>query len=72
MDDKDGLPREAKEISPAFTVIELLCVLAILGLLAALAAPALAHWAAAGTLETAAHRLAQDMRRVQQAAITSG
>ena len=65
-------PGKGSKFSPAFTAIELLCVLAILGLLAALAVPALAHWAAAGTLETAAHRLAQDMRRVQQAAITSG
>jgi prepilin-type N-terminal cleavage/methylation domain-containing protein len=65
-------PGKGSKFSPAFTAIELLCVLAILGLLAALAVPALADWAAAGALETAAHRLAQDMRRIQQAAITSG
>ncbi len=56
----------------AFTTVELLCVLAILALLTAAAVPALAGWGQERTLELAARTIALDMRRLQQAAITSG
>lgn len=56
----------------AFTTIELLCVLAILGLLTAAAVPSFAGWGRERELELAAQSVALDMRRIQQAAITAG
>jgi len=56
----------------AFTLVELLCVLAILGMLSAVAVPALAGFNEERALELAARSVALDMRRAQQAAITSG
>ncbi|HOL17964.1 MAG TPA: prepilin-type N-terminal cleavage/methylation domain-containing protein [Bacillota bacterium] len=56
----------------AYTLAELLCVLAILALLMAIAAPSFAGWSEMRQLQLAARTVALDMRRVQQAAITSG
>jgi len=54
-----------------FTLLELLCVLALMGILSALAVPRLiytAHW----ELEGAARAMAADIRLVQQEAIVHG
>ncbi|MEW5785660.1 MAG: GspH/FimT family protein [Bacillota bacterium] len=68
----EPLESNMRKFSPAFSIIELLCVLAILALLAAIAAPALVNTGQGRNLEIAARKLALDMRRTQQAAITSG
>lgn len=52
--------------------MELLLVLAIIALLTAVATPALIGHMEERALELAAHAVAMDMRRAQQAAITSG
>lgn len=56
----------------AFTLAELLLVLAILGMLILLAAPALNSIGRSRSLEIAARTLAMDIRTMQQKAITTG
>ncbi len=56
----------------AFTLVELLCVLALLGMLAMIAMPAVNDMGRKRLLEIAARSLATDMRRCQQTAIVSG
>jgi len=56
----------------AFTLIELLCVLALIGIILAVAAPALQGFGEKRNLEIAARALATEMRKAQQKAITSG
>jgi prepilin-type N-terminal cleavage/methylation domain-containing protein len=56
----------------AFTLVELLCVVALLGLLAMIAMPAVQDVGRRRPLEIAARSLATDMRRCQQTAIVSG
>jgi prepilin-type N-terminal cleavage/methylation domain-containing protein len=56
----------------AFTLVELLCVVALLGLLAMIAMPAVQDAGRRRPLEIAARSLATDMRRCQQTAIVSG
>ncbi len=55
-----------------YTLTELIVVLALLGLLTALAVPALSHLAAPQNLDLAARELAVNMRLARQKAITSG
>lgn len=62
-----GLKRER-----AYTLVELLCVLALLGLIVAIAAPVVGTTMDRYELEAAARALAMDMRKSQQKAITSG
>ena len=54
------------------TLVELLCVLALLGLILAVAVPAVSGISDNRNLELAARGLASDLRRTQQRAITSG
>lgn len=54
------------------TLVELLCLLALLGLIMAVAAPAVSSISDNRNLELAARGLASDLRRIQQKAITSG
>jgi prepilin-type N-terminal cleavage/methylation domain-containing protein len=56
----------------AFTLVELLCVVALLGMIMLVAMPALQDTGRKRNLEIAARTLATDMRRCQQAAITTG
>ncbi len=56
----------------AFTLVELLCVVALLGLLTMIAMPAVQDVGRKRPLEIAARSLATDMRRCQQTAIASG
>ena len=56
----------------AFTLVELLCVLVLLGMITAIAMPALQDLSQKRNLDIAARTLATDMRRCQQAAITTG
>lgn len=56
----------------AYTLVELLCVLVLLGMIAAVAAPAIIDLSQKRNLDIAARTLATDMRRCQQAAITTG
>ena len=56
----------------AFTLVELLCVVTLLGLLTMIAMPAVQDVASRRPLEIAARSLATDMRRCQQTAIVSG
>jgi prepilin-type N-terminal cleavage/methylation domain-containing protein len=56
----------------AFTLVELLCVVALLGLLTMIAMPAVQDVGRKRPLEIAARSLATDMRRCQQTAIISG
>jgi prepilin-type N-terminal cleavage/methylation domain-containing protein len=56
----------------AFTLVELLCVLTLLGLIVAIAAPAVGTTMDKYELEAAVRNLAMDMRKSQQKAITSG
>jgi prepilin-type N-terminal cleavage/methylation domain-containing protein len=56
----------------AFTLVELLCVLALLGLLTMIAMPAVRDVSRKRPLEIAARSLTTDMRRCQQTAIVSG
>ncbi len=56
----------------AFTLVELLCVVALLGLLTMIAMPAVQDVGRRRPLEIAARSLATDMRRCQQTAIVSG
>ena len=56
----------------AFTLVELLCVVALLGLLTMIAIPAVQDVSRKRPLEIAARSLATDMRRCQQTAIVTG
>lgn len=56
----------------AFTVVELLCVLALLGLIAAITFPTVAGVSSSRDIELAARGMAMDIRRTQQKAITAG
>jgi prepilin-type N-terminal cleavage/methylation domain-containing protein len=56
----------------AFTLVELICVLALLALLLAVAAPAMAGFGTNRNLEITARAMATDFRKSQQKAITCG
>jgi len=56
----------------AFTLAELLCTLALIGILAAVAVPAVQGWGQKHNLEIAARTMATEMRKAQQRAITLG
>lgn len=56
----------------AFTLVELICVVALLALLLALASPVLADFGNNRNLEIAARSMATDFRKMQQKAITFG
>jgi prepilin-type N-terminal cleavage/methylation domain-containing protein len=55
-----------------FTLVELLCVIALLGMIISLAAPAMTAVGGSRNLELAARSMAMDMRRTQQRSITAG
>ncbi len=55
-----------------FTLVELLCVLMLLGMLVTIAAPAVKDFSSKRNLELAARTMAMDMRKTQQKAITCG
>ncbi len=55
-----------------FTLVELLCVLMLLGMLVIIAAPAVKDVGSKRNLELAARSMAMDMRKAQQKAITLG
>lgn len=63
-----GILREER----AFTLVELLCVVALIGLLTMIAMPAVQDVSRKRPLEIAARSLATDMRRCQQTAIVTG
>ncbi len=56
----------------AFTLVELLCVLALLGMITLIAVPAVGGLGRSHNVELAARTLAMDMRKSQQKAITKG
>lgn len=56
----------------AFTLIELVCVIALLGMLTALAMPVVKDLGHKRNLEIAARSVAMEMRKCQQKAIVSG
>ena len=56
----------------AFTLVELLCVVALLGMMTAIALPLFQDIGRKRNLEIAARTMATDMRRCQQAAILTG
>ena len=56
----------------AFTLVELICVVALLGMVMAIAMPVLKDIGRKRNLEIAARTLATDMRRCQQMAIATG
>ncbi len=55
-----------------FTLVELLCVLMLIGMISLIAAPAVADMGRKRNLELAARAMAIDMRKAQQKAITAG
>jgi len=56
----------------AFTLIELLCVIALLGMITMLATPAISNLGRSRDLESAARTLATDLRKAQHKAIMVG
>jgi len=73
MKPNDWIIRRAyKTGEPGYTLIELICVIALLGLIALIAAPAVATMHSSRNLELAARSMAIDMRKTQQKAITVG
>ncbi len=68
----DIMPVRRNRWEKAFTLIELLCVVALLGLMMAVAVPVFKDIGQKRNLEIAARTLATDMRRCHQAAITTG
>lgn len=56
----------------AFTLVELICVITLLGIIILIAAPALSGRASGRDLELTARTMAMDMRKSQQKAITTG
>lgn len=61
-----------KNKEAAFTLIELLCVISLLGLIMLIAMPALQGMGQKRNLQVAARTLTTDIRRCRQAAITTG
>ena len=55
-----------------FTLVELVCVIALLGIIVLIATPALADFGKKRNLELAARGMAIDIRAAQQKAITTG
>ncbi len=55
-----------------FTLVELLCVIMLLGMIVLIAAPAVADLGRKRNLELAARTMAIDMRKAQQKAVTAG
>lgn len=55
-----------------FTLVELICVIMLLGIIVAIATPALAEFGQKRNLEMAARAMAIDMRKTRQKAITTG
>ena len=55
-----------------FTLVELICVVVLLGILVMIATPALADFGQKRNLEIAARTMAIDMRKTRQKAITKG
>lgn len=55
-----------------FTLLELLCVIMLLGMIVLIATPAVADLGRKRNLELAARSMAMDMRKTQQKAITCG
>ncbi len=56
----------------AFTLIELVCVVALIGLLVMIATPAIQDQGQRRNLDIAARTMATEMRKLQQRAITAG
>lgn len=56
----------------AFTLVELVCIVALLGIMAMVAAPAVHGLGQKHNLEIAARTMATEMRKAQQRAITTG
>ncbi len=56
----------------AYTLIELLCVVALLGIMIVIAVPAVHGLGQRNNLEIAARTMASEMRKAQQKAITAG
>ncbi len=63
--------KKIKEID-AFTLVELLCVVALLGLIVMVSTPAFKSLSQRRNLEIAARTMATEMRKAQQRAITAG
>lgn len=68
----DLVTRNDNRAEHAFTLVELLCVIALLGMITMIAVPAAQDLGHKRNLEIAARTLATDMRKCQQTAITSG
>lgn len=56
----------------AYTLVEVLCVLALLGIMFLIAVPAVHSLGQRNSLETAARTMVSEMRKAQQKAITAG
>jgi len=61
-----------KNNQKGFTLVELLCVIMLLGMIILIAAPAVADMGRKRNLDLAARGMAMDMRKAQQKAITCG
>ena len=68
----DLLSESRKSREHAFTMVELICVVALLGMVMAIAMPLLKDTGRKRNLEIAARTMATDMRRCQQMAVTTG
>jgi len=66
------LARNRKLSEQAFTLIELLCIIALLSLMVAIARPVMQNAGQKYNLKIAARTMATDMRRCQQTAIATG
>ncbi len=67
--DLSGVSRKSEK---AFTLVELLCVITLIGMVVLIAAPVVTDQDKSRGVELAARSLAMDMRRSQQKAITTG